>query len=154
MLALAVPLALIGGALFSQHVGGLFPCEMCLWQRWPHYFAIGAAALSFAVKPGFSRTLLIWLATLGIAASGAIGAFHAGVEYGWWQGLTQCATNFATGGSALDAIMNAPLVRCDVAAWDLFGISLAGWNAIVSLGAATAIAVLMRGGLMQKGRRA
>lgn len=140
-LALLIPLALIGGALASQYLGGLFPCEMCMWQRWPHYAAIVAAALSFAIRP--IRVPLIWLATLGIAVSGGIGAFHAGVEYGWWEGLTRCATHFATGGSALDAIMNAPLIRCDVAPWSLFGISLAGWNAILSLGGALIVTMLM-----------
>lgn len=140
-LALLIPTALIGGALISQHVGGLFPCEMCLWQRWPHYAAIALAALSLVVRP--IRAPLIWLAALAIAISGGIGAFHAGVEYGWWEGLTRCSTAFPTGGSALDAIMNAPLVRCDVAPWDLFGISLAGWNAIISLGGALAIALFM-----------
>ncbi len=139
-LALLIPLGLIGGALYSQYVSGLFPCEMCMWQRYPHYAAIVLAALSFAAKP--VRDLLVWLAAIGIAISGAIGAFHAGVEYKWWEGLTQCATTFG-GGSALDAIMNAPLVRCDVAPWHFLGISLAGWNAIISLGGALVIAVLM-----------
>lgn len=140
-LALLIPLGLIGGALYSQYVSGLFPCEMCMWQRYPHYAAIALAALSFAAKP--VRHLLVWLAAIGIAISGAIGAFHAGVEYKWWEGLTQCATTFGSGGSALDAIMNAPLVRCDVAPWHFLGISLAGWNAIISLGGALVIAVLM-----------
>ena len=139
-LALLLPLGLIGGALYSQYVGGLFPCEMCMWQRWPHYAAIVVAALSFVVTPG--RAALVWLAALLIAISGGIGAFHAGVEYGWWEGLTRCATNFGSG-NALDAIMNAPLVRCDVAPWHLLGISLAGWNAILSLGGALVIAMLM-----------
>lgn len=139
-LALLLPLGLIGGALYSQYVGGLFPCEMCMWQRWPHYTAIVLAALSFVVRP--ARGALVWLAALAIAASGAIGAFHAGVEYDWWEGLTRCATTLG-GGNALDAIMNAPLVRCDVAPWDFLGISLAGWNAILSLGGALVIAMLM-----------
>ena len=141
-LALIVPLALIGGALGSQYLGGLYPCEMCMWQRWPHYAAIAVALLSFVALP--ARTPLIWLAALLIAASGAIGAFHAGVEYGWWEGLTRCATTFgAGGGDTLDAIMNAPLIRCDVAPWQFMGISLAGWNAILSLAGALVIAVLM-----------
>ncbi len=140
-LALLVPLALIAGALTSQYGFGLFPCEMCMWQRWPHYTAIVLAALSFVVAP--ARTPLVWLATLGIAVSGAIGAFHAGVEYGWWEGITQCATNFSGEGSALERIMNAPVIRCDVAPWDLFGVSLAGWNAIFSLGGALVIVTLM-----------
>ncbi|MFN4097192.1 MAG: disulfide bond formation protein B [Sphingomonas sp.] len=140
-LALLIPLGLIGGALTSQYGFGLFPCEMCMWQRWPHYTAIVLAAASFVVRP--ARTPLVLLAALAIAVSGAIGAFHAGVEYGWWEGFTQCATHFGGEGSALDRIMNAPLVRCDVAPWDLFGVSLAGWNAIFSLGGALVIATLI-----------
>lgn len=146
-LALLIPLALIGGALFSQYVGGLFPCEMCLWQRWPHFAAILFAALSLAVRP--ARDALVWLAVIAIAISGGIGIFHAGVEYGWWEGLTRCSTQFAGGGNPLDAIMNAPLVRCDVTPWDFIGVSLAGWNAIISIGGALAIAALML-----RGRRA
>ncbi len=145
-LALLIPLSLMAGALGSQYLGGLFPCEMCMWQRWPHYTAIVLAALSFVVRP--ARDPLVILAALAIATSGAIGAFHAGVEYGWWEGLTRCATNFGSG-SSLDAIMNAPLIRCDVAPWTLFSVSLAGWNAIVSLAGAAAILALMF-----KGRRA
>lgn len=139
-LALLLPLGLIAGALYSQYFRGLFPCEMCMWQRWPHYTAIALAALSFMTRP--FRDALVWLATLAIAISGAIGAFHAGVEYRWWEGITQCATHFG-GGNALEAIMNAPLVRCDVAPWHFLGISLAGWNAILSLGGALVIAMLM-----------
>ena len=72
--------------------------------------------------------------------SGAIGAFHAGVEYGWWQGITSCASPLgAAGGDPLAAIMDAPLVRCDTAPWSLFGISLAGWNALISTLAGLAI---------------
>lgn len=145
-LALLIPLGLIGGALYSQYFHGLFPCEMCMWQRYPHYAAIALAALSYVAKP--VRGLLVWLAVLGSAISGAIGVFHAGVEYKWWEGITQCATTFGSG-STLDAIMNAPLVRCDVAPWHFLGISLAGWNAIVSLGGALVITVLML-----RGRRA
>ncbi|MBA4760349.1 disulfide bond formation protein B [Sphingomonas sp.] len=140
-LALFIPLALIAGALTSQYGFGLFPCEMCMWQRWPHYTAILLAALSFIVAP--ARTPLVVLATLAIAVSGAIGAFHAGVEYGWWEGFTQCTSNLGGEGSALDRIMNAPVIRCDVAPWDLFGVSLAGWNAIFSLGGALVIAILL-----------
>lgn len=139
-----MPLALIAGALGSEFLGGLYPCEMCLWQRWPHYAAIAIALLSFAAKP--ARVALIWLAALLIAVSGGIGIFHAGVEYGWWEGLTRCATTFGGGGGTLDSIMNAPLIRCDVAPWHFLGISLAGWNAILSLGGALIIVALLRRG--------
>ena len=78
--------------------------------------------------------LLTTIALLAILTGGLIGGYHAGVEYGWWQGMTACTTVAgANGGNALDAILNAPVVRCDVAPWDLFGISLAGWNFLISV---------------------
>jgi disulfide bond formation protein DsbB len=129
-LALAVPLALLGGAYGSQYIGHLVPCEMCWWQRYPHALAILLAAAAF-VRP---TRALVALAALAIMASGAIGAFHAGVEYGWWQGLTRCTADLGNGGDFFKDVMAAPLVRCDQAQWALFGISLAGWNALLSLG--------------------
>lgn len=139
LLALLLPTGLLGGALLSQYVGGLYPCEMCYWQRWPHGAAI-LLALGAFLAPGRSR-LLILLAALAIAISGAIGVFHAGVEMGWWEGITHCT---ATGAASLQDILNVPLVRCDQVQWDFLGISMAGWNAIFSLGGALAIAQLAR----------
>jgi disulfide bond formation protein DsbB len=141
LLAMLVPLALLGGALGSQYLGGLHPCEMCYWQRWPHAAAILLAGGAFAV-PRRAR-LLTALAALGIAISGAIGVFHAGVELGWWQGLTKCTSG---GALTLDELMNVPLVRCDQVQWSLLGISMAGWNAIISLGSAALIALLLARG--------
>ena len=145
-LALLVPAALLAGAWFSQLVGHLYPCEMCHWQRWPHYAALVVALAAFAL-PGAARPL-VWLAALLIAASGAIGAFHAGVEWHWWPGITACTSTVQASGTSaaerLDAIMRAPFVRCDQAQWRLAGISLAGWNAVLSLAGAGVIAVLLR----------
>lgn len=141
-LALLVPLALLAGAYVSQYVFGLYPCEMCWWQRYPHFAAVAFALLAFAVP--MQRTCIA-LAAIAIAASGAIGAFHAGVEYGWWQGLTACAApaTSAGDGDPLKAILAAPLVRCDVAPWTLAGVSLAGWNFLFSLAGALSIAILL-----------
>ena len=138
LLALIVPIGLLGGALGSQYLGGLHPCEMCYWQRWPHAVAILLAGAAF-VLPARAR-MLTALAALAIAISGAIGVFHAGVELGWWEGLTRCT---AGGAMTLDDLMNVPLVRCDQVQWSLLGISMAGWNAILSLGAAAAISFLL-----------
>lgn len=142
LIAILLPNALLWGAIGSQYIGGLHPCEMCYWQRWPHLAAIGAALVAIASrrKPGLSATFTL-LAALFIATSGAIGAFHAGVEYGWWEGLTRCATS--GGNMSLDSILNAPLIRCDVAPWTLAGVSLAGFNALFSLGGAMLIAILV-----------
>ena len=136
-LALLTPLALLGGAYISQYGFGLYPCEMCWWQRYAHFAALGFAALAF-VMPRQSRVLTA-LAALAIAVSAAIGAFHAGVEYHWWQGFTECTSYAAKGGDPLDAIMNAPLIRCDAAQWTLLGISLAGFNFLFSAAGALAI---------------
>ena len=145
-LAFLLPAGLLGGALISQYGFGLYPCEMCMWQRWPHLAAIILAlpALMLGLKP-LSR-LLVFAAALAILVSGLIGGFHAGVEYGWWEGLTSCATSIPAGGDILDSIMNAPLVRCDVAPWSLFGISLAGYNFLLSVGGAILILVMLATG--------
>jgi disulfide bond formation protein DsbB len=144
MLALLIPSGLLGGALFSQYVGGLYPCEMCYWQRWPHAAAILLAVGAFLSTANRQRSkLLVMLAALAVAISGAIGVFHAGVEIGWWEGITQCT---ATGATSLQDIMSVPLVRCDQVPWAFLGISMAGWNAIVSLTGAAAIVALARRG--------
>lgn len=144
-LALLVPLTALVGALGSQYLGGLHPCEMCHWQRWPHYAALALAALAFL--PALPGRALVGLAALAIAVSGAIGVFHAGVEYRWWEGVTTCTSTIAGhGGSTddiLERIMNAPITRCDVPAWTLWGISMAGFNALFSLAGALAIGVLL-----------
>ena len=127
-LALAVPALLLAGAYVSEYGFGLYPCEMCWWQRWPHFAAIALALVSTIAEP---RRMWIAFAALAVLVSGLIGGYHAGVEYGWWQGLTACANTAASGGDALEAILDAPLVRCDQAAWSLFGISLAGWNFLI-----------------------
>jgi disulfide bond formation protein DsbB len=144
LLALLIPTGLFGGALFSQYVGGLYPCEMCYWQRWPHAAAILLAIGAFltAANPVRSR-VLVMLAALAVAISGAIGVFHAGVEIGWWEGITQCT---ATGATSLQDILNVPLVRCDQVQWEFLGISMAGWNAIISLTGAAAVVGLARRG--------
>ena len=125
---------------------------MCYWQRWPHGVAIVLAALAFTAPAdsGRSRTLTL-LAALAIAVSGAIGVYHAGVEAKIFEGFTQCT---ATGkglspDQLLKEIAHAPLVRCDEVQFRFLGISMAGWNAILSLGGAALILILSL-----KGRRA
>jgi disulfide bond formation protein DsbB len=148
-LALLVPAFMLGGALISQYVFGLYPCEMCYWQRWPHWVALvlgGIAVLSVRRVQGLAVGMAS-LAAVAIAASGLIGGFHAGVEYGWWDGLTSCASTLPVGDTTddvLNSIMAAPLVRCDTAPWTLGGISLAGYNFLLSLTAAAAIYLLLR----------
>jgi len=139
--ALAVPALLMAGALGSQYIGGLYPCEMCYWQRWPHYVAIVLALLAFFLNPP-ARNVTIALAGLAVLTSGGVGVFHAGVEYHWWAGLTTCSSTAA--GSSLQDLMRAPLIRCDTAQWTLGGISLAGFNALFSIMGGLTILGLVR----------
>lgn len=142
-LALLTPALLLAGVYVGQYGFGLVPCEMCWWQRYAHFAALALALVAFVVPP----RVPVALAALAIAVSGLIGGFHAGVEYGWWKGVTACTTGlFKAGGDPLAAILAAPVVRCDVAPWSLFGISLAGWNFLFSIAAALGIALLLVGG--------
>jgi disulfide bond formation protein DsbB len=143
LIAVTTPAALLAGAYLGQYAFGLPPCEMCWWQRYGHFAALALGMAAFAVP---RPSVLVGGAALALAISGAIGAFHAGVEYRWWQGLTACGTMTGAGGDPLAAIMNAPIVRCDTAPWHLFGISLAGWNFLFSVAAALAIALLLARG--------
>jgi disulfide bond formation protein DsbB len=145
-LALLLPCGLLAGAYGSQYIGGLYPCEMCWWQRWPHFAALPLALGTFILPAAGGRKLLAALAALAILISGLIGGYHAGVEYGWWEGVTTCASTVQaeSGRDVLDAILNAPLIRCDIAPWTLFGISLAGYNFLISTIGALAIFALLR----------
>jgi disulfide bond formation protein DsbB len=136
-------LALLLGAFAFQYLGGLAPCEMCIWQRWPHGAAIffglvgGGLVAGRVLPPSLAKTLA-FLAIAAIAVSGAIGIFHAGVEWKFWPGPDAC-----TGiGYVPGRDDNFQVVRCDEAQWRLLGISLAGYNALFSFGAA-AIALAM-----------
>ena len=145
LIALLLPLGLLGGALGSQYIGGLHPCEMCYWQRWPHAAAILFALLAFTGPAETSRSRnFTLLAAFCIAVSGVIGVYHAGVEAKVFEGFTQC-TAMGKGLSTaelLKQISRAPLVRCDEVQFRFLGISMAGWNAILSLGGAALILIL------------
>src|SRR5438270_11942616 len=151
LIARRLPVALLGGAFGSQYLGGLTPCEMCWWQRYPHMVAVVFAALAFtAPAEGPSRALTL-LAAAAIAVSGGIGVYHAGVEAHIFQGFTTCTATAHSGSTAdvLRQITHTALVRCDEVQFRFLGISLAGWNAILSLGGASLIVILTL-----KGRRA
>jgi disulfide bond formation protein DsbB len=128
--------ALLAGAFAFQYIGGLAPCALCLWQRWPHAAAILIGALALAT--GWRGLAL--LGALAALATAGIGAFHVGVEQGWWQGLASCTAGSIAGISTADLLnpaadVAAP-VRCDEIPWAMLGVSMAGWNMLVSLGLA------------------
>lgn len=134
-LALLVPLVLLLGAYTSQYIGGLFPCEMCWWQRYAAMTAVAFGLLA-CIARGRIKAMLILAAGLALLVNGLIGAYHAGVEYKWWPGLTHCSAMINTTGDFMKQIMAAPLVSCDQPQWTLFGISLAGFNALIAMPAA------------------
>ena len=129
-------LALLLGAFAFQFIGGLSPCSLCLWQRWPHAAAVLIGLASLAL-PGRTLPLLGMLAAL---ATAAIGGFHAGVEQGWWEGLKSCSGGSLAGIDMTDLLNPAadvaPPVRCDQIAWSMAGLSMAAWNMLISLGLA------------------
>lgn len=142
-IAVAVPAALLAGAYGSEIFGGLYPCEMCWWQRYAHFAGLGLALVSLLLRKAPDRgRSFVWLAALAILASGAIGAYHAGVEAKVFEGFTTCTSTGTAGLSAEDMlkeIMAKPIVRCDDIQFSFLGISMAGWNAILSILAALTI---------------
>jgi disulfide bond formation protein DsbB len=131
LIAILLPNALLWGAIGFQVLCHLVPCEMCMWQRWPHLAAIALALVAIALRgqPSASRAVVV-LAGLAILVAGGLGVFHAGVEYHWWQGPPRCTGQHFT---SIEDLLKAPPVMCDVPQWKLWNVSLAGWNAIVSI---------------------
>ncbi|MCC5992014.1 MAG: disulfide bond formation protein B [Rhodobacteraceae bacterium] len=134
-LALAGSAGLLLGALAFQYIGGMAPCPLCIWQRWPHVVALAGVGAFFL--PG-----LIWplIGAMGASGSGVLGVYHTGVERGWWDGPSSCAAGGDISGMSaeelLAQIMGAPVVRCDEVPWEMFGLSMASWNAVFSFGIA------------------
>jgi disulfide bond formation protein DsbB len=135
LLAAGGSAALLLGAFGFQYIGEMPPCKMCYWQRYPHGAGIGIGALALLL----SGSTLPYLGALAALTTSGIGAFHAGVEQGWWEGPSTCTSGPVTGltpEQLMEQIMAAPLVRCDEIPWEMFGLSMAGWNAVISLGLA------------------
>lgn len=132
-LAAAGSLALLLGAFGFQYIGGLAPCQLCLWQRWPH----AAAVLIGVLALWLGGRVLPVLGALAALTTAAIGVFHVGVEQKWWEGLASCTVNAMEGVSGADLlnteIVVAAPVRCDAIAWAMMGVSMAGWNVILSV---------------------
>ena len=132
LLAFAGSAGLILGALYFQYVQGLLPCQLCYWQRYGHFAAMGFGALALVIP----ARILLWLGAVGALSSSAVAIFHSGVERKWWDGLQSCTAPSISDLSpeeALEAIMNAPMVACDQIPWELFGLSMANYNFPASL---------------------
>ncbi|MEY8834563.1 disulfide bond formation protein B [Phaeobacter italicus] len=131
ILASAGSAALLLGAFGFQYIGEMAPCKLCIWQRYPH----GAAVVIGAVALAFPLLILPYLGALGALATAGVGAYHTGVERGWWEGPSTCTSGPIGNLSAdelMQQIMSAPLVRCDDVPWEMLGLSMASWNAVAS----------------------
>lgn len=133
--AAAASLLLLLAALAFQYLGGLAPCPLCVWQRWPHGVAV-ALGLLILVLP---LRAFAAVGTLAMLVGAGIAGYHTGVEAGWWMGPASCVGPDTAGVSSeqlLDQILAAPVARCDEVAWRWLGLSMASWNALASLGLA------------------
>ena len=122
---------LLATAFGFQYIGDLPPCKMCIWQRWPHAIAVVIGLVGALI---YHRGIA-FLGALAALTSAIIGLYHSGIEQYWWQGPTTCTAQplgDLTAAEALKKILAAPVVRCDEIPWELFGMSMASWNAVVS----------------------
>jgi disulfide bond formation protein DsbB len=140
LVALVVSAAALAIVHAAQSFGGLAPCHLCLEQRQVYWWAMGVAAVAVAVTLTRFRAPAPRIAGLVLAALFAYGAylaaFHAGAEWKWWPAPETCSSTGPVGMAAVQALMaggGAPTPKCDVAAWRMFGLSMAGYNFLVSL---------------------
>jgi len=123
--------AVIFGAYAFEFIGGFLPCKLCYWQRYPHFLVI----LIFPLLYFFQIRSLIFVVMMSMFVSTILALYHVGVEQKYWPGPNSCTNSSIEGlttDQLIDQIMSAPLVRCDEIAWKLVGISMAGWNALIS----------------------
>ena len=135
-----VAAATLAGAWFFQLVLEVLPCPLCLEQRYAYYFAVPFGVLvAFAAAKGAPRPLLLLgLAVLVLAAlaNAWLGTYHAGVEWGFWPGPTDCSGpvgNLGSAGNLLERLDKVKVIRCDEVQFRFLGISLAGYNVLISL---------------------
>ena len=136
----AVGAATILGAWFFQYGLGLKPCPICLEQRYAYYFAIPLAVMvALGDQVGASRKVLMGALVaiaLGMLWNAGLGVYHSGVEWKWWAGPQECSgalEGLGSAGGLVDKLQSISVVRCDDAAWRFLGLSLAGYNVLISL---------------------
>ncbi len=119
--------ALLAGA-YTFQAFGYPPCQMCYWQRWPHFAAIGVGILAAMIP----ARVWPYLGALAAATTSAIGLFHTGVERGWWEGPSSCTGGGLDLGGDLLSMTGDKLIMCDQVSWELLGLSMASWNGLAS----------------------
>lgn len=131
LLASGLTLSLV---YISQYGFGLLPCELCLWQRIPHWVVLISCGIALSTKKRLQAGLLL-AAALALVVGAGIACFHIGVEQKWWPGLASCGG--VSGASSIDALrgqlLGRGVARCDEPAFVFLSISMAGWNALISI---------------------
>lgn len=129
--------AVVGTALLSQYVGGLVPCELCLAERWPYYIILALNLVALLAGNLRLTRLILGLSAVVFLVGAGLGAYHVGVEQHWIAGPTACSGGETGGAKSIEDLQKLLLqqqpVRCDEVQWSLFGVSLAGWNFLISL---------------------
>ena len=140
LLAALASAMMLGAAHAFQTFGHLFPCELCLKQREVYWVALAVGLIGFGLGRALKRPLIVTLSSLVLALvflfGAGLAAYHAGVEWKWWPGPRACTGQAKASLAAVAALMNGARVAgpsCDVAAWRMLGVSMAGWNALISL---------------------
>ena len=127
-----ISFSVLASAISFELFYDLAPCELCIWQRWPHVIIIAIMLLGLSI---LNKTWILLLISLSAIVTGIIGFYHTGIEQGWWSGPLGCSNHF---GSETDIsnlttlLLETPVVKCDEIVWSLFNISMAGWNSLVS----------------------
>ncbi len=132
--ATAGSVLLLGGAFAFEHLGGMPPCKLCIWQRWAHVAVIVAGSAALAI--GMPRAFAV-LGGVAVLIGAGVAGYHVGVEQQWWMGPATCGALPSGSMSAEDRLaqlLETPVIRCDEIPWSLAGISMAGWNGVVSVG--------------------
>ena len=155
----AIGAAAIGGALIFEHVFGLQPCPLCLEQRIAYYVSIPLAVLLLiGISAGAARKVLLAgfvVIAAGMLWNAGLGVYHSGVEWGWWPGPQDCSgpvNSLGSAGNLLKKIESIRIVRCDEVQWRFLGLSLAGYNVLISL-ALVALALWAAFGLWRERAR-
>lgn len=134
VLAFLMSASLLAGAYGFQYIGGIEPCDLCWTQRYAHFAIMGLSAIGLLIKN--AATIMSWATALALDVSIIAAGYHTGVEQKWWQGPGTCTSSginqVADMESLFDSMMEANLVLCDEIAWEMFGISMAGYNLLIS----------------------
>ena len=122
---------LLLSAYYFQYFGGLNPCQMCIWQRWPH-FAVIFFSLLIILKKKYAITLLIFAALSALTTS-IIGIWHSGVELEFFYLPEGCSSSGLGSINTVQDLINKPMISCNIIAWSFLGLSMTNWNTILSL---------------------